>query len=103
MIRICTAGPAGIVVTRNIGAWADHDQGIKKDVGKFCRREYLEVIDVSNLLVRIDVNPNGRHSSLLGFNHANAFDLPRGGYAVPHDRTRCPDPGNQSIRRTFRT
>jgi hypothetical protein len=44
MIRICTAGPAGIVVTRNIGAWADHDQGIKKDVGKFCRREYLEVV-----------------------------------------------------------
>jgi hypothetical protein len=84
MIRTCTAGPAGIVMTRNIGAWADHDQGIKKNVvglhcsitsyskrdafgivllepliGKFCRREHLEVIDVANLLVRIDVNPNG--------------------------------------------
>ena len=32
MIRTCTAGPAGIVMTRNIGAWADHDQGIKKNV-----------------------------------------------------------------------
>src|SRR6267378_4934405 len=72
-------------------------------LGKLWRREYLEVVDVANLLVRIDVNPNGRHSPLLGFNHANAFDLPRGGYAVPHDRTRCQDPGNQSIRRTFRT
>jgi hypothetical protein len=28
-------------------------------IGKFCRREHLEVIDVANLLVRIDVNPNG--------------------------------------------
>jgi hypothetical protein len=72
-------------------------------IGKFCRREYLEMVDVANLLVGININPNGRHWSLLGFNHANAFDLPRGGYAVLHDRTRCPDPGNQSIRRTFRT
>jgi hypothetical protein len=29
--------------------------------------------------------------------------FPAGGYAVPHDRTRFQDHGNQSIRRTFRT
>ena len=33
-------------------------------VGKLWRREYLEVVDVANLLVRIDINPNGCHRSL---------------------------------------
>ena len=35
--------------------------------------------------------------------HASAFDLPAEGDAVPDDRTRCQDHGNQSIRRTFHT
>ena len=35
--------------------------------GKLWRREYLEMVDVANLLVGIDVNPNGRHWSLLSF------------------------------------
>jgi hypothetical protein len=65
-----------------MGAWADHDQGIKKNVvgaasffdhlvserdafgivlfepliGKFLRREHLEVVDVANFLAGIDVN-----------------------------------------------
>jgi hypothetical protein len=48
--------PCGKRWAANIGAWADHDQGIKKNVGKFCRREHLEVIDVANFLVRIDID-----------------------------------------------
>ena len=36
-------------------------------IGKLWRREYLEVVDVANLLVGIDINPNGCHWSLLSF------------------------------------
>src|SRR6266702_3061061 len=34
-------------------------------IGKLCRREYLEVVCVANLRIGIDINPNGRHWSLL--------------------------------------
>ena len=34
-------------------------------IGKVWRREYLEVVDVANLLVGIDIDPNGRHWSLF--------------------------------------
>ena len=28
-------------------------------IGKFCRREHLEVVDVANSLFGVDINPNG--------------------------------------------
>jgi hypothetical protein len=34
-------------------------------IGKLWRREYLEVVDVANLLVGIDIDPNRCHWSLL--------------------------------------
>ena len=34
-------------------------------IGKFWRREYLEVVDVANFLAGIDVDPNGCRWSLL--------------------------------------
>src|SRR5712691_3148351 len=30
-------------------------------VGKFCRREHLEVVDVANLLAGVDIDANGCH------------------------------------------
>jgi hypothetical protein len=41
------------------------------------RRKYLEMVDVANFLVRFDINPNGRHWSLL------SFRLPRGQFPEP--------------------
>jgi len=34
-------------------------------IGKFCRREHLEVIDIANFLAGINVDPNRCHWSLL--------------------------------------
>jgi hypothetical protein len=34
---------------------------LEPPIGKLWRREYLEVVDAANLLVGIDVNPDGFH------------------------------------------
>src|SRR5450631_2701753 len=44
-------------------------------ISKLWRREYLEVVDVANLLAGVDVNPNGCHWSLLSFRFPQCVSL----------------------------
>jgi len=98
MTRICTAGPAGNrcdAEHRRMGrsrsrhqkecgraSFFDHlvakragSSFLEPLFGKLWRREYLEMVDVANLLVDIDVDPNGRHWSLFSFRFPHCVSL----------------------------